>query len=97
MEVGLPPLVGVLKFNVDGVARRKLGLVGIGRALHNDRVEILYMVFKSVGIKDSNDSEELMILEALRIFSCTFQDLGGDPANLASWVNLNGPMTWKLQ
>lgn len=97
MEVGLPPPVGVLKFNVDGVDRRKLGLVGIGRALHNDRGEILYMFFKSVGIKDSNDSEELMILEALRIFSCSFQDLVGDPANLGSWVNLNGPKPWKLQ
>lgn len=91
MEVGLPPPVGVLKFNVDGVARRKLGLVGIGRG------EILFMFFRSVGIKDSNNFEELMILEALRIFSCAFQDLGGDPANLASWVNLNGPKPWKLQ
>lgn len=46
-----PPLPGVLEFNVDGVARGKIGPLGIGGVLHN--MEGLTFIFFSelVGIR----------------------------------------------
>lgn len=35
---------------------------------------ILCIFFKSIGVRDSNEAEVLIILEALRIFSPSFQD-----------------------
>ena len=58
----------VLKFNVDGVARGKQGLASIGGVLRNHKGEVMYMFSKHVGIKDSNEAEVLVILEALRIY-----------------------------
>lgn len=33
------------------------------------------MLFKSVGVKDSNEAEILAILKALRMYACSFQEL----------------------
>lgn len=60
-------------FNVDGAARGKQVLAGIGGVLHNDKGEILFWFSKGVGIKDSNETKVSAILEALRIFSCSIQ------------------------
>lgn len=48
------PSKGTLKFNVDGAAKGKPGLVGIGGVLKNHKGEIMYIFSKQVGIKDSN-------------------------------------------
>lgn len=40
------PLSGVLKFNVDGAAKGKPGLAGIGRALRDDKGVVMCMFSK---------------------------------------------------
>lgn len=90
---------GVLKFNVDGAARGKQGLASIGGVLRNHKGEVMYMFSKHVGIKDSNEAEVLVILEALRIyhpFCHHYLIVESDSANAIFWVKaLKGP--WKMQ
>ena len=62
------PPCGVLKFNVNGVSKRKPGLASIGGVLRNHKGEVIYLFSKHGGIKDSNEAEVLAILEALRVF-----------------------------
>ena len=64
----LHPPSDQLKFNVDGVAKGKPEPIGIGGVLRNDAGEVLFMFFKNVGIKESNEAGVLAILEALMIF-----------------------------
>lgn len=59
-----PPLLCVLKFDVDGTVRGKPGLVGIDGVLCNSKGEVLYMFLKLVGFCDSNVADVLAILEA---------------------------------
>lgn len=59
---------GVLKFNVDGTTRGKLGPTGIGGALSKDQWEIIFMFSKGVGVKNSYEVTVLAILVTLRIF-----------------------------
>lgn len=40
-----PPLDGALKFSVDGEARGKPGLIGIGRVLCNSKGDVLVFFF----------------------------------------------------
>ena len=54
-----------LKCNVDGVARSKPDLEGIGSVLWNSNGKLLFMFSKQVGVKDSSEVEVLTILEAL--------------------------------
>lgn len=56
------PGVGELKFNVDGAARGKPGLVGIGGVLRDSASFVFGMFSKHVGIKESNKAEVLAIL-----------------------------------
>lgn len=56
LEAWTSPSPGVLKFNVDGATRRKLGHVGIGGALRNKKGVVLCMFSKHV--------EVMAILEA---------------------------------
>lgn len=67
-----PPLEGVLKYNVDGVAREKPEPTGIGGILYNSRVDVLISFSKSIEVRDSNETEVLAIHEALRIYSSSF-------------------------
>lgn len=62
------PSPGMLKFNVDGAVRGKLGPAGIGGVLQDDRGVVICMSSKSIGIRDSNVAEVLAILEALRCY-----------------------------
>ena len=48
------PLEGVLKFNVDGASRGKLGPAGIGGVLHNFKGGVLISFSNPIGIKNSN-------------------------------------------
>lgn len=67
-----PPLEGVLDFNAYGVVRKKLGLADIGGVLCNSREDVLISISKSIRVRDSNEAEVLVILEALRIYSNSF-------------------------
>ncbi|XVF62072.1 hypothetical protein PTKIN_Ptkin08bG0187700 [Pterospermum kingtungense] len=63
------PQMGCLKFNVDGSAKGKPRLAGIGGVLrdHEGNVKIQFM--KSIGLADSNLAELLAIKEAFLIFA----------------------------
>ena len=65
VEVWCPPARGLLKFNVDGAARGKPGPAGVGGVLRDHKGDVLLMFSKNVGIKESNETEVLAILEAL--------------------------------
>eukprot|EP00268_Persea_americana_P015340 TRINITY_DN17040_c1_g3_i1.p1 TRINITY_DN17040_c1_g3~~TRINITY_DN17040_c1_g3_i1.p1 ORF type:complete len:124 (+),score=24.39 TRINITY_DN17040_c1_g3_i1:31-372(+) len=92
--------MGMLKFNVDGAARGKLGPAGIVGVLCDDKGVILCMFSKSVGVRDSNESKVWAILEALRIFSRSFQGrliVEIDFSNAISWVMRSAVMPWRFQ
>lgn len=61
--------MATFKFNVNDAAIGEPSMAGIGKVLCNFKGKILYMFFKYVGIKTSNEAKVLVILEALRIFS----------------------------
>lgn len=63
---------GVLKLNVDGAAKGKLGLIGIGGMLLNSKGGVLLMFSKSVGVRESNEAEVSSILETLQVFSALY-------------------------
>ena len=58
----VPPIVGVLKFNVDGVAKRKPGPAGIGGVLRDSGGIVLVMF---TGTMEANEVEVLAILEVV--------------------------------
>lgn len=52
--------------------------------------EVLFMFYKHVGAKESNESEMLIILEVLRIESHAFFDrliVENDSSDAFSWIN----------
>lgn len=62
-----------------------------GGVLCNDEREILCLFSKGVGVRDSNGAEVLANLEALRIFSWSFQGsliVESDSFHDTSWVYL---------
>ena len=59
------PPYGMLKFNVDGVARGKPRPSRVRGVLHNSNGVIPFIFSKHVGIYDSNEAEVLAILKAL--------------------------------
>ena len=67
----VPPIGSVLKFNVDGAAWRNPGQVGIG-VLHNSKGIVLALFSKHVDCIESNEAEDLAILEAIWVFSSSF-------------------------
>lgn len=82
-------LLGSLKLIVDGAAKGKLGIAGIGGVCCKAKREILDAFCKSAGVKDSNEVEFLAILEALRIHSFSPREvlvLEGDSSNAIAWV-----------
>ena len=57
---------------MDGASKGKPGLVGIGGVLRNHKGEVIYLFFKHVGMKDSNEADVMAILEALHISHTLF-------------------------
>lgn len=51
----VPPLGSDFKFNVDGVARGKPDLVGVGGVLRNGLGNVLVLFSKNVGCMESNE------------------------------------------
>lgn len=89
------------KFNVDGAAKGKPGLVHISGVLHGFRGHTLASFFsKFISAEDSNEVEAAAILEALRMYIDSFQGplIGesSDLFNAISWVScvIAGP--WRL-
>lgn len=81
--------LGFLKFNINGEARGKPRLVGIGGVFWNSTGEILFLFSEHVGIKEFQWGWGFCYLEALRIFSCSFQGkliVESDSSNVISWV-----------
>lgn len=58
----------MLKFNADGMARGKPGLVGFGQLCIMIGGRFSVCSPKGVGERDSNEAKVLAILEALRFF-----------------------------
>ena len=96
-----PPIGGVLKFNVNGAARGKPDLAGIGGGLHKSEGIVLALFSKHVGCMESNEVDVLAILEAIRIFSsASFQSsfvVQSDSLNAISWVSSSTTFPWKSQ
>lgn len=68
----IPP-VGVMKFNVLGASRGKPGPAGLLGVIRNCKDDILLLFSKNVRINESNEIEVLALLEALWLFSLSFQ------------------------
>lgn len=70
-----PPPDGILKFNVEGVARGKPKLAGIGGVLYNSEGKVLFMFSKNEGVKESNEEVLDIQEELLRlIFWSSFEE-----------------------
>lgn len=83
-----PPSYGVLKFNVAGAVRGKLGLAGMG--CYEMEKGCFCVCSRKEWAKDSNKAEVLAILEALRIFARSFHGsliIERDSSNAVTWVN----------
>lgn len=62
----------MLKFPMDGAARGKLGMAGVGGALRNNLREALAMFSKHVGIMESNKVEVVAIFRSVPFFLFLF-------------------------
>lgn len=95
------PSAGEMKFNVDRVARGKLGPANIGGVLCNSDGVVLIMFFKYVGCMESKEAKVVAILEALQIFvSTSFLEspvMEGNSLNAISSVSLRAIFPWRFQ
>ncbi|KAK3219668.1 hypothetical protein Dsin_013638 [Dipteronia sinensis] len=81
-----------MKFNVDGLARGKSGMAGVGGVLRYSRGKVLCMFSLHVGIQDSNTAEIMAIEKACQL--CIFNpmlegrefDIVSDSKVAISWV-----------
>ncbi|XVF83888.1 hypothetical protein PTKIN_Ptkin16aG0529800 [Pterospermum kingtungense] len=97
------PLVGIVKFNVDGSTIGKPGPAGIGRVLRNHSGDELIRFSKFVGVIESNEAEYLAIREALILFlsSRWFDNhsltIESDSSVAVSWLNNLNSAPWRLK
>ena len=99
MVIWSPRLDEVLNFNVDGATRGKLGPAGIRGVLRNNKGEVIFLFTRNVGMKESNEAEVLAILQALQIFSSSFQGrliVESDSSNAISWVTSQSVRSWQF-
>lgn len=95
----ITPPVGVMKFNVLGASRGKPGPAGLLGVLRNCKDDILFLFSKNVGINESNEVEVLARLEALWLFSLSFQTkliVESDSDNVVMWVSSLISKPWRL-
>ena len=93
-----PPLIGVLKLNVDGTSRGKPGPAGKGEVLRSYKSEGLIMFSKHIGVRDSNETKVLATLEALYLFSSDYSEaliVESDSSNAVAWANRK-TFSWKF-
>lgn len=67
------------------MGRGKPGPAGMGGVLHNNG-DVLLMFSKPIGVRDSNKAEVMVILETLRIFPTSIQDITVGECNLANAI-----------
>lgn len=76
---------------------RKPGPTGIGDGLREDKGDVLLIFSKNVGVKESNKTEVMAILEVLQLFF-SFPDrliVESDSSNTISWISfMEGP--WRF-
>lgn len=89
MRSWTPPEQNIMKFNVDGAARRKPGPQEIGGVLRNHKGTTSIVFSESVGVGNSNEAEILKIRRALTIKKTYRQGkliIKGDSANAIKWA-----------
>lgn len=62
-----PPPPNKLKWNVEGSAKGKQGVAGIGGVLRNDQGNVITMFSAHIGIKDSNEANFMAFVFALEL------------------------------
>lgn len=75
----------MLKFNVNGATKGKLGPPGVGVVLRNRNGIVLALSSKHVGCMESNEAEVVAILEALQIFISSHSKLVVESDSLHPW------------
>ncbi|EOY03730.1 Uncharacterized protein TCM_018867 [Theobroma cacao] len=70
-KVWFNPMVGCLKFNIDGSFKGCPGDSSIGGILRNKFGEVLVFFSKSIGITDSNKVEQLAVREIALIYAAS--------------------------
>ncbi|PWA41098.1 hypothetical protein CTI12_AA559960 [Artemisia annua] len=97
-----PPEDGSLKFNVDGSAKGKPGLAGIGGLLRNSEGVVVALFSMPVGIMDSNVAEVLAIKEASKMlnkkveFNSVKIVIESDSLNAVSWTHTPIKRPWRF-
>ena len=97
-----PPEDGSLKLNVDGSAKGKPGLVGIGGLLRNSEGVVLAMFSILVGIMDSNVAEVVALKEACKMLNKKVElnsvkiVIESDSLNAVSWTQAPTKRQWRL-
>lgn len=89
-----------MEFNVDGEAKGKPGLAGIGGMLHNSDGLVLAKFSKHMGCMKSNEGEVVPIFEALHVFVSSFKAnlaVESDSTNPISWLSSLDTPNWRFQ
>lgn len=79
----------------------KIGSVGIGGVLHNNKGNTLFLFSKYVGAKDLNEAKVMTILDALRIFKSLFyksSTVESNSSNAILWASslVGSPYTYTI-
>lgn len=72
----------------------------VGTTQGRAKGEVVLMFSKKVGVKESNENEVMAILEALQLFSHSFQTLlivENDSANAVKWASNIISRPWRFQ
>lgn len=91
---------GMLKFNIDGAPRGKLGLTGIGGVFRDSNRQVLIMFSKHIGVENSNEAEVLAYLEAFKdslSLSHALLTVESDSSNVKSSISCPVEGPWKFQ
>ncbi|GMJ01097.1 hypothetical protein like AT4G29090 [Hibiscus trionum] len=96
-----PPVMGVLKFNIDGVARGKPGPAGFGGVMRDGECRILGLFSGPLGVMDSNVAEIRAIAFSLSLVvegswrhQCLITE--SDSQVALSWVTRSAKRPWRL-
>lgn len=93
-----PPVVGALKFNVDGASQGNLGHSGIGGVLRNSDEKILGSFFLNMGHGGAAEAELKAIWKTLIFYNqFHFRNLiiESDSTTVVGWVNSCSKRPWK--
>ena len=98
-----PPPPEFLKFNVDGSARGKPGVTGIGGVLRDCNAAVKMIFSKSIGVADSNMNELLAVREALKMFTTSRWAIShrlvieSDSSNVVNWMRDPSGAPWAMK